>query len=317
MAEAGRNLGLAAWVWLAIAALAVLELVAHPIIGAATPSDESWQAAAGFVRARFQPSDRIVAAPAWVGPIVRSELGDLLSLRMAAPPDTAGIDRVWELSIRGAASRDEPPTLEQDFDGVHVRMWSLPGDELIYDFVEEISGAKVELVRPKRSKACPWLALRQSPGGLERGPMTPRERFVCDPRRPWLWVGATVLADLELEPRRCIWQHPAGPDPVRVTFTDVPLADRLLIRAGIDYQAERRRVHAPVTLRVFINDRMAAELVHEDGDGWSGLEIDTSKLPRDPAIVRFETTADDPTSRLFCWSASSVRSRRSERGRDE
>ena len=317
MADARRNLGLAAWVWLAIAALAIFELVAHPIIRAARPSDESWQAAAAFVRAQYQPSDRIVGAPAWVGPIVRSELGDLLSLRMAAPPDTAGIDRVWELSIRGAASRDEPPTLEQEFDGVHVRMWSLPGDELIYDFVEEISGAKVELVRADRSKACPWVAARQAPGGLERGPMTPGERFVCDPRRPWLWVGATVLADLELEPRRCIWQHPAGPDPVRVTFTDVPLGDRLLIRGGIDYQAERRRVHAPVTLRVFINDRMAAELVHEDGDGWSGLEIDTSELPRDPAIVRFETTADDPTSRLFCWSASSVRSHLPGGDRDE
>ena len=147
--------------------------------------------------------------------------------------------------------------------------------------------------------------------------MTPRERFVCDPRRPWLWVGATILADLELRPRRCIWQHPAGPDPVRVTFTDVPLGDRVLIRGGIDYQAERRRVHAPVTLRVWINDRMAAELVHEDGDGWSGLEIDTSELPREPSTVRFETTAADPTSRLFCWSASSVRALLPGGDRDE
>ncbi|MDH3653448.1 MAG: hypothetical protein OEN21_04215 [Myxococcales bacterium] len=317
MAEAGRNLGLAAWVWVLIAALAVFELVAHPMIREATPSDESWNAAAAFVRAQYQPSDRIVGAPAWLDPIVRNRLGDLLSLRMAAPPDAAGIDRLWELSIRGAGSRDEPPALEEEFDGVHVRMWSLPGDALIYDFVEEISGAKVELVVADRSKACPWVAARQAPGGLERGPMTPRERFVCDPRRPWLWVGATVVADLELQPRRCIWQHPAGPDPVRAIFTDVPLGDRLLIRGAIDYQTERRRAHSPVTLRVWINDQLAAELVHEDGDGWSGLEIDTAELPREPAIVRFETTADDPDSRLFCWSASSVRSRRSEGGSDE
>ncbi|MGB3050480.1 MAG: hypothetical protein WBB42_05745 [Polyangiales bacterium] len=310
MAEAGRNLGLAAWVWVLIVALAVFELVAHPMIRAATPSDESWEAAAAFVRARYRSSDRIVGAPAWVDPIVRNQLGDLLSLRMAAPPDPAGIDRLWELSIRGARSRNEPPALEKDFEGVRVRMWSLPSDPLIYDFVEEISGAQVELVAADRSKACPWVAARQAPGGLERGPMTPRERFVCDPRRPWLWVGATVLADLELQPRRCIWQHPAGPDPVRVTFTEVPLGDRLLIRGGIDYQAERRLVHAPVTLRVWINDHMAAELVHEDGDGWSGLEIDTSGLSREPAIVRFETTAGNPDSRLFCWSASSVRGRR-------
>ena len=317
MAKAGRNPGLAAWVWVPIAALAVFELVAHPIIGAAIPSEASWEAAAAFVRARYQPSDRIAAAPGWVDPIVRKQLGDLLSPRMAAPPDDAGIDRLWELSIRGARSRDEPPQLEEEFDGVHVRMWSLLADELMYDFAEEISGAKVELVGTDRAKTCPWVTARQMPGGLERGPMTPNERFVCDLRRPWLWVGATVLADLDLRPRRCVWQHPAGPNPVRVTFTEVPLGDRLLIRGGIDYQMERGRDHAPVTLRVWINDRMAAELVHRDGDGWAGLEIDTSALPAEPATVRFETTADDPKSRLFCWSASSVRKRRSTGGQDE
>ncbi|MBT8452477.1 MAG: hypothetical protein KJO40_10965 [Deltaproteobacteria bacterium] len=317
MARAARNPGLAAWVWVPIAALAVFELVAHSTIEAAIPSDASWEAAAAFVRARHRPADRIAGAPAWVDPIVRQRLGDLLSLRMAAPPDSAGIDRLWELSIRGARSRDEPPALEQEFDGVHVRMWTLLGDELVYDFAEEIAGAKVELVGADRSEVCPLMAARQMPGGLERGPMTPRERFVCDPRRPWLWVGATVLSDLDLEPRRCIWQHPAGRDPVRVTFTEVPLGDRLLVHGGIDYQIERRRNHGPVTLRVWINERIAAELLHEDGDGWASLEIDTSELLGQTATVRFETTADDPTARLFCWSASSVRNRGSSRGRDE
>ena len=317
MARAARNPSLAAWVWVPIAALAVFELVAHWTIEAAIPSDASWEAAAAFVRARHQPSDRIAGAPAWVDPIVRQRLGDLLSLRMAAPPDSAGIDRLWELSIRGARSRDEAPALEQEFDGVNVRMWTLLGDELVYDFAEEIMGAKVELVGADRSEVCPLMAARQMPGGLERGPMTPRKRFVCDPRRPWLWVGATVLSDLDLQPRRCIWQHPAGRDPVRATFTEVPLGDRLLIHGGIDYQTERRRNHGPVTLRVWINERMAGELVHEDGDGWASLEIDTSVLPREPSTVRFETSADDPTARLFCWSASSVRNRGSSRGRDE
>jgi len=310
VAEAGRNPGLAVWVWVPIAALAAFELVAQPMIRAATPSDRSWEAASEYVRARYRSSDRIVAAPAWADPIVRAHLGDLLSLRMAAPPDAAGIDRLWELSIRGASSRDEPVDLEKDFDGVRVRMWSLPSQELVYDFVEEIASAKVELLDADQSKACPWVAARQAPGGLERGPMTPRERFVCDARRPWLWVGATVLSDLELQPRRCIWQHPAGPDPVRVTFTDAPLADRLLVYGGIDYQAERKRIHVPVTLRVWIDERLATELVHEDGDGWSGVEIDTGGLGLERATVRFETTADNPDARLFCWSASSVKGRR-------
>ena len=309
MAEAGRKLSLAAWVWVLIAGLAVFELVAHPLIRAAIPTDDSWEAASAFVRARYQATDRIVAAPSWAAPIVRSHLGDLLSLRMAAPADLAGIERVWELGIRGVTTRDEPPDLEEDFDGVRVRMWLVSTDRVLYDFVENVDQARVELVVADGPRACPWMKARPARGGLERGPMTPTQRFVCDPQRPWLWVGATVLQDLELQPRRCIWQHPAGADPVRVTFPDALLGVRLVVHGGIDYQSERRRVHGPVNLRVWIDDQLAGELVHHDGDGWSGIDIDTSELGLDRAEVRFETTAEDPSARLFCWSASTRRAR--------
>jgi len=292
-----------------IAGLAVFELVAHPLIRAAIPSDESWEAASAFVRARYQPSDRIVAAPSWADPLVRHHLGDLLSLRMAAPSDFTGIDRIWELGIRGATTRDAPPALDEDFDGVRVRMWPVPSDTVLYDFVENIGNARVELVAEGGVEVCPWTRARPARGGLGHGPMTPPERFVCDARRPWLWVGPTVLQDLELQPRRCIWQHPTGTDPVRVTFPDAPLGERLVVRGGIDYNAERRRVHSPVTLRVWVDDRLVGELVHRDGDGWSGIDVDTSRLGLGRAEVRFETTAKDPTARLFCWSASTLRGR--------
>ena len=67
----------------------------------------------------------------------------------------------------------------------------------LYDFVENVDQARVELVVADGPRTCPWMKARPARGGLERGPMTPSERFVCDPRRPWLWVGATVLQDLE------------------------------------------------------------------------------------------------------------------------
>lgn len=306
MADAGRKLRPTAWAWVLIAGLALFELVAHFSIRATIPSDESWEAASAFVRARYQPSDRIVASPFWTDPIVRAQLADLLTMRMAALPDASGVDRIWELGVRGASSRDEPPALEEHFGAVRVRMWSLRGAELVYDFVDEIENAEVELLGSDGSKTCPWRNTPPARGGLERGPMTPAERFICDRRRPWLWVGATVLTDLNLQPRRCIWQHPAGPDPVRVSYRDVPLGDRLVVRAGVDYQVERGREHAPVRLRVWIEERLAGELFHEDGDGWSGFEVDTSELGLERATVRFETTADNPDKRLFCWSASSV-----------
>jgi hypothetical protein len=287
-----------------IAVLSVFELVAHPIIRAAVPRDASWGEAAAFVRDEFRPGDRIVAAPSWTDPIVRHWLGDLASLRAVAPPDDGGFDRLWELSIRGATTRNEEPALERRFGGVRVRLWNLEGPRLLYDFVEQVGRAQVELLEEGAAKSCPWTRGDPDPGGLERGPMWPAERFVCDPERPWLWVGPTIVADLELHARRCIWQHPAGAEPVRTTFQDVPLGERLIIRAGVDYQVERRRAHAPVTLTVFIDDEVVGVLVHHDGDGWSGLDIDTSRRIDQRAIVRFETTASEPAERLFCFSAS-------------
>jgi hypothetical protein len=290
-----------------IAGVAVFELAAHPVIHAATPSDEAWEAASAFVRARYQPTDGIVAAPSWVDPIVRARLGDLLSLRAAAPNDLEGFERIWEVGIRGATTRNEPPAIEEDFDGVRVRMWPVQTEAVVYDFVEEIEHAQVERVDADELHACTWVRAQPAQGGLGQGPMAPSERFICDERRPWLWVAATILADLELRPRRCIWQHPAGTEPIRVTFPDVPLAERLVVRGGIDYNNERRRAYSPVTLRVLIDDRLVGELVHEDGDGWSGIDIDTSALGLERATVRFETTAKDPRGRLFCWAASTLR----------
>ena len=304
MAEAGRKLSLAAWALVLVAALATFELLAHPAIRAAIPADESWEEASAFVRARFEPSDHIVAAPAWVDPIVRHELGDLLSLRAAALPDEAGVGRVWEVGIRRATTRDEAPALEHNFGGVRVRMWPVQSPEILFDFVARIADARVELETDEGTRPCPWTSARPSPGGLERGPMAPAQRFVCDPKRKWLWVGPTVLADLELQPRRCIWQHPAGEAPLRTIFEDVPLGRRLAVRGGIDYQIARHRAHAPVTLRVWIDDEIVAEWIHRDGDGWSGLDIDTSRLEGSSATVRFETTTTEPFARLFCFSAS-------------
>lgn len=304
MAEAGRKQTLAGWVWVLVAGLALFELVAHPAIRARVPDDDAWREAAAFVRRKAGPSDRVVAAPAWADPLIRRELGDLMTLRAAAPPDDAGVERVWELGIRGATTRTDPPALEERLGPIHVRMWPIAAPTLVYDFVEHVPSAEVTFDAPEGERPCPWTRGPPDPGGLERGPMRPADRFQCDPKRPWAWVGPTVLADLDLAPRRCIWQHPIGERPIRTRFSDVPLGDEIVVSAGVDYQVARQRTHAPVTLRVFIDDRLAGELVHRDGDGWTSLAIDTADAVGRHANVRFETTTSNPSARLFCYAAS-------------
>jgi hypothetical protein len=292
-----------------VAFTAVFELVAQPVIGAHVPSDDDWSEAADFVRARFEPSDRIVGAPAWIDPIVRERLGDLLTLRTASASDLAGATRLWEIAIRGASTRDATPALEKTFGEVRVRMWPLSTEEVLFDLVEAIGEAEVALVDGDAITPCPLARAETAGGGLGRGPLPPRERFVCDPARPWLWVGATVMADLALRPRRCIWQHPSGPEPVRVTFSDVPLGDSLVADGGLDYNNDRTRGSVPVLLRVFVDDELVGELRHEDRDGWTRLEVDTEALEGTRGDVRIETTAPVPHARTFCWSASTRQSR--------
>lgn len=287
-----------------VAGVAVFELVAHPVIRAGVPSADSWEDATAFVRERFEPSDHIVAAPRWVDPIVRSYLGDLLSLGSASSSDLAGVSRVWEVGIRGATHRSEPPALEETFGGVRVRMWPVVTDEVIFDFVEEIDRAEVDVLTKEGPQLCPSTHAQVPGGGLGRGPQPPPDRFVCDPKRPWLWVGATVMADLDLEPRRCVWQHPAGREPVRATFHEVPFGDQLVVHGGLDYNNDRTAGNVPVRLRVYIDDRLAGEMRHLDRDGWTRLEIDTERLDGTMHDVRIETAAPSPHARTFCWSAS-------------
>jgi hypothetical protein len=290
-----------------VAGVAVFELVAHPVIRAGVPSGDAWEDATAFVRERFEPTDRIVAAPPWTDPIVRSYLGDLLSPSSASVGDFAGVGRVWEVGIRGATTRTAPPALEKSFEGVRVRMWRLAADEVLFDFVEEIDRAEVDFLTEKGARRCPYVHAKVQGGGLGHGPLPPPDRFVCDPARPWLWVGPTVMADLDLEPRRCVWQHPTGHKPVRATFDDVPFGKRLVVHGGLDYNNERTAGNVAVLLRVFIDDRLAGEMRHQDRDGWSRLEIDTARLNGTRHQVRIETTAAKPHARTFCWSASTRR----------
>ena len=185
-----------------------------------------------------------------------------------------------------------------------MRRWAADTDTVVYDFVDHVPSATVSLVTPDGPQACPWGPAGNHGGGLGRGPLEPAERFVCDPQRPWLWVAPTVTVDLDLLPRRCVWQHPAGKDPVRSTFTRVPLGEKLVLDAGLYYSSERKRELAPVTVRVLIDGKPSGELVHHDGDGWARTEIDTSQRKGHVATVSIETVTDRPFQRTLCWAAT-------------
>ena len=305
-----RRLPPGAW-WLLIVLLAGVETVGHFVIRARVADESDWEAAASFVRAEDRDGDLIAAAPSWSDPVLREHLGDRISLAEAGRSDLAPFERIWVLSIRGhdhpAAPRTDP-AVDRSFGGVRVRRWDLGESPVLYEFAEHVREAEVELVQNGVEVPCRWVPHgRASGGGLGAGAMTPAERHVCDPARPWLWVGETVTEDLDLTPRHCVWQHPAGQEPVRATFRDVPLGDRLIFYGGIYYEHERMREHGPIAVRVLVNGMEVGRMTHRDGDGWKKIEVDPrAALGEDGARgdVSVEVTAPDPHLRTFCWSAT-------------
>ncbi len=116
------------------------------------------------------------------------------------------------------------------------------------------------------------------------------------------------MEDLSLTPRRCIWQHPSGPEPVTLSFPNVHLGTHVTFSGGLFFYHERKGTGAPVTMRVLVDGQEIGRMVHEDGEGFEEVEFDTrAGRPADaPArgTLRVEVTTPKPYHRSFCWAGS-------------
>ncbi len=295
-----------------VVVIAVVEILAHFVVQERVPSEDAFRDAAAYLRESAAASDAIVIAPEWYSPVARVHLGDMMTEQRAAFSDLNGFTGVYELSARGrrsAAVRGLQPDRTQRFGPLTLRHYDLGPSPLLYDLTDHIESARVALVRGAGAAAtqseCPWRHGALGRGGLGAGPLMPAGRFECDPTHPWVFVGRTINEDLDLHPRRCVWQHPpeAGARVV-TTYTDVPLGARLVLYAGLYYEHERMREHPPFELRVRVDGREVAQMRHRDGDGWKRIEADMGAgAPERRGQVEIEVSAENPHLRSVCWSA--------------
>ena len=289
-------------------AVAVVELLALPVRTSRVATPEDFQAAAEFVRSEYRAQDAISVAPEWADPWLRWSLGDRISLADAGRSDLSAYSRLWMVSLRGLDATQRPseePELDRLFGRVRVRRWPLPKPTVSFDFARSVREAKVFRETNGQLQQCPWQSV-PSPrrGGLGTGVLFPTERFVCEPRRPWLFVAPVVLEDLDLNPRYCLWQHPQGREPIVARFDNVRLQDELVFEGGLYYEHERDLERGPVHVKVRFNDKDAGRLIHSDGDGWKRLVIDTHNQRGAIVNVSVEVSADNPHLRSFCWNAT-------------
>lgn len=299
-------------IWLVPLLLAAAELVGHATMRTRVATPDDWRRAGAYVQRVIGPRDQAVAAPSWADPLLRRELGATLGLDRVGALDLEAFDRVFVFSIRGHRPdelSDRVPAETRRFGNVTVARYDLGRSPLLYDFVAHAMDAEVTRLVDGHPRTCPRVRVAERGGGLGVGPFWPEDRFVCDAQRPWLFVARTVSEDRDLALRTCIWQHPQGHEPIRATFTDVPLGERIVIDADIYYEHERNEVHGPVPfeLRVLVDGRDAGTMRHVDGQGRKRMVITTGNTGT-PAgrrgTVAIETTTADPHLRTICWSGS-------------
>lgn len=297
--------------WWLVLALALTEVLGHYLTVARVPSASDYHAALGYVAEHWQEGDAIASAPRWIDPNVRAAAGARIDDRMAGRSDLDAYRRLWVVSIRGARAIDAPeraPDETRSFGEVHLARWDLPTPTVIYDFTDHVAEAHAF----RRNGEGPETPCRAAPtrgaapGGLQAGPQTTAHHFECGSGgEPWLWVGATVNEDLELRPRRSIYQHPVEGGTIALQFDDVPLGDTVVLYSGVWWEFERSEDGAPITMRILLDGEEIGLGVHHDGDGWSRMEAAIPEARRGGrGVVRFEVRTTNAYHRSYSWQAT-------------
>jgi hypothetical protein len=259
-----RKSPIAALPALLLLVVALWEVCATPRYASDVPGDKAWDKAAEYVRAKYQPGDLIVFAPAWNDPVGRLHLGDLIPVDMAARMDAARYARIWELSIRGARSPDTagltPASVTTGADGIEIRFYERARPiRVVSDVRDVLATARVD--------------------GLARPTLE--------------------LTEVGFAPHRCIQVVPPPKSSVRITFPQLPLGTELVGYAGLADIFTRRSPRGPGTLAVEIGGKVVASITPGVDDGWVRFAVPTTPGRAD---VTFIASADDP-NRLICFAA--------------
>ena len=295
----------------------MIEVLGHISVRARVPAEADWVAASGFIRANFEERDTIVVAPDWADPTLRLHLGDLIPLSHAGRSDLANVERLWVVSLRGQISHWTPkrngellhPTDIERFGRVSVLRYDLGESSVVYDLTTNVERATVTMTENDVEKPCAWSVGRErGRGGLSTNTILPEARFRCEARRDWLAVAETVIEDLDLQPRHCVWQHPPNRDGlIRTTYQDVPLGERIVLYTGIYYGHEKTRERPPYSVRVLVDGAEVGRLDHEDGDGWARIELPTQQhgTHKERGDIAIEVFAEiNPHYKSACWAAT-------------
>lgn len=297
------------YAFLGIPLLGLAELAAHFWFAKRPPSFDAWFAVVSAVRETKREGDLLVVSPAWADPAARRALGDaLMPLRDVARPDATRYAHAIELSILGERSpelegwREESRRAEGKF--LLRRVENPAPARVVYDFVDHARPPFADVRGTDPGAACAWNphAPIVASGSFGHPTFAP-ERFEC-PGGAMFNVGATVIADQDFRPRRCLWSQPFARGEIVTRFHDVPLGRVIRGHGGIYWIIEREKKGAPVTLTVRVDGDTVGRAVHRDGDGWALFQFDLgAHAGAARAEVELGVSSAGAANRPFCFEA--------------
>lgn len=298
------------WGWIVVPALGLVELGMGLVGQARTPRTQAYDALPSVVSELAEPGDLIVVSPRWAEPEVRRALGDRwFPLSVAAHNDAGRFGRALEISLgsraeelagfREVRSREAGP--------FSLRVLENPSPHpVLFDFVEHLEPRWAAAYGTAPESRCAWSDHAETgSGGLGGVPGFPVRRFECA-EGFYLNVSATVIADQDFLPRRCIYAHPPPTGARVVRFVDVPLGERIEGHLGLYWMIERARRGAPITLSVRVGQEELGSVTHADGEGWKPFSFATGAHAGElGAEVSFTVASADYKDRHLCFEAVS------------
>ena len=295
------------WLFVAVPVIGLVELVAHAFQTLPVATEQDWIAARQAVTQRVKPDDLVVIAPGWLDPVGRMQLGDaLMTEERVARADESRFPRAVELALGGsrtASLKAWAVTEEERVGPFTVRTLGNPAQEKVIDdlVAHEKQLVAVQVVGGKE-QPCARRQTGAATGPLGFGPAAPAERLHC---AQGAWVGATILADLDYAPRRCLFAPPPGGQGVlEIRFGDVRFGKKLQGHHALYVEAERDRKGTPVRIEFEHEGQMLGAAVHEDGQGWVGFSFDTASLAGRTGALKARISSARGDRRMYCFEAT-------------
>lgn len=296
------------WAFVLVPLVGVVELGLHVKQVYGVVPERDWLAARDVVKGVVKPDDLVVFAPAWADPLGRRYFGrDIATVEREARPDDTRFPRAIEVSIRGEHDADLAgwhEAAKQKVGAITITTLENPHPaHLLDDLVTHATASRMSVahVEGGRAQDCVFMHGPVKTGNLGFGPAIPGDRAECAGGG---FVGVTVFAVLDYTARRCIYAPPpGGSGATRITFHDVTMGRALHGHHGLYAEAERNKTGTPVKIAFSIGDESLGKLTHEDGDGWTEFELDTTPWAGKKADVVAEISSTNGTRRMYCFEA--------------